>query len=153
MNNKRFAKLAKRIIKQNIYLSLGTYSPESGSWVSPVCYFLDKKYNFYYASQLTSVHTKNIIKNSTISFAIFDSHMEEGTGVGVQIAGKAALVKDSELREVLKVYKSKFVSPELFQGEAAYRLFRLTPQQVFVTDPEAKVDRRVKVNLSDLQKN
>ena len=150
MNKKAFAQMARKIMQENIYLSLGTYSTKSGPWVSPLYYCVDKNYNFYYASQLTSVHAKNIFQNSSISFAIFDSQVPEGMGRGVQIAGKASLVKKSELKDALKVYKSKFLSPELLSDKnAPYKLFRLTPKQIFVRDPEANVDRRVRVDVKE----
>jgi uncharacterized protein YhbP (UPF0306 family) len=83
-----FNKIAKDIIKNNIYLSLAT-SVGKDVWIAPLFYCADDEYNFYYISQMESVHTKHALKNPNVAFAIFDSHLPEGEGNGVQASGKA----------------------------------------------------------------
>lgn len=94
-------------------------------------------------------HSKHIIKNPTAAFAIFDSHQQEGTGNGVQGSGKAYLLDESKLPEAMKWYKTTFIEmkPDSFRGDAPYRFFKLVPEHFYVLDPEAKVDKRVEVNI------
>ena len=147
MTQEELTNLAKEIIKKNIYLTLGTYDDEP--WVSPLFYCLSDDFNFYFISQLDSLHTKHMLKNPKVAFAIFDSHAEEGQGKGVQAIGEVRMITESELETEINNYHTTFIEikPEFLKGDASYRLFKLTPSEVWVTDPEAKVDKRVKVSL------
>jgi uncharacterized protein YhbP (UPF0306 family) len=141
-------KLAKKIIRENIYCSLAT-TDGVNPWTAPLYYAVDKDYNFYFISQLNSRHTKHILKNPNVAFSIFDSHQPEGTGNGIQASGRVRLLKDEEIPEALKWYQSKFIEmkPESFMGKAPYRFFKIIPKDFYVLDPEAQVDKRVKVKL------
>lgn len=148
MNQARLVEIAKEIIKSNIYLTLAT--SDGTPWIAPLLYAVDDKYNFYYISQMNSLHTKHILKIPTVAFAIFDSHQKEGTGNGVQGAGKAyVLTTDGELEKAMKWYHTTFVEmkPETFKEPNPYRFFKIVPEHFYVLDPEAKVDKRVEVHL------
>ena len=149
MNQLQLAEIAKGIIKSNVYLTLGT--ADKDPWVAPVFYAVDNKYNFYYISQMDSLHTKHILNNPTVAFAIFDSHQKEGAGNGVQGFGEAHLLKNEELSEAFKWYHTTFVDmkPESFTGSAPYRFFKIVPEKFYVLDPDAKVDKRVEVNFNE----
>lgn len=140
--------LAKDIIKNNKYLTLGTSAKES-PWVAPLYYCVDENYNFYFVSQLTSLHTKHVLENPKVAFAIFDSHAEEGKGTGVQGDGEVHVVKDEDLSNEIDKYHTTFIEikPELLTGDSPYRLFKLVPDHFYVTDPEAKIDKRAEVKL------
>ena len=138
---------AKSIVKNNIYLSLAT--ADGDPWVAPLFYCTDPQYNFYFISQLDSVHTKHLLKNPMVSFAIFDSHQEEGKGNGIQAAGKAYRVPDEDIDEALKWYHTTFIAltKELLTGPAPYKLFKIIPDKFYILDPGAKVDKRIEVKL------
>ncbi len=142
-------KIAKEIIKNNFYLTLGT-ADEVGPWTAPLFYAVDDHYTFYFISQMDSLHAQHILKNPLVAFAIFDSHQKEGTGNGVQALGKAYLLKDEELAEAFKWYHTTFVEmkQESFTGQAPYRFFKIIPEHFYVLDPEAKTDKRVEVKLN-----
>lgn len=140
-------KKAKKMIKDNIYLTLGTTDGKI-VWTAPLYYCIDDKYNFYYISQMDSLHTKHILKNHKVAFSIFDSHEPEGEGNGVQASGKAYLLKtDKEIKEALKYYSTTYIDckPEMFTGKAPYRLFKIIPERFYILNPEAEVDERVEV--------
>ena len=98
---------------------------------------------------MDSLHTKNLIKNPNVAFAIFDSHQKEGTGNGVQGSGKAYLLPENEIEQALKWYHTTFVElkPETFRAPNPYRFFKIIPEHFYVLDPDAKVDKRVEVFL------
>src|SRR3989344_2973195 len=135
--------IVKDIIKSNKYLTLGT--ADDKPWVAPLYYAVDNDNNFYFISQLDSLHTKHVLKNPTVAFAIFDSHQPEGTGIGVQGSGSVVMLKDNEIKEAFTWYKTTFIEmkPEFFTGDAPYRFFRLVPDHFWVVDPEVKTDKRV----------
>lgn len=145
MNRRKLNSIARDILRSNIYMTLATHDKKP--WASPVYYTMDQKGNFYYISPLTSVHTKNILKNGQVSFAIFDSHQKEGTGNGIQGYGNARLLKDTELKKAFKVYRTTFIAmePKSFTGKALYRFFKIIPRHLYIQDSEAKVDKRIEV--------
>lgn len=140
-------KFAKKIIKNNIYLSLGT--ADGKPWVAPLFYCVDPAFNFYFISQLDSVHTKHLMKNPSVAFAIFDSHQKEGSGNGIQGKGKAYLVGENEIDEALKWYHTSFITltKESLLGPSPYKLFKLIPEKTYILDPDAMVDKRIEVSL------
>lgn len=139
--------IAKDIIKSNIYLTLATSDDEP--WAAPLFYAVSEDYTFYFISQMDSLHTKHILKNPNVAFAIFDSQQKEGTGNGIQGSGKAYPLKDEELDEAFKWYHTTYVEmkKESFTGSAPYRFFKIIPEHFYVLDPDAPTDKRVEVNL------
>ena len=139
--------LAKYIIRTNIYCTLATADKKGTAWASPVTYAIDDAFTFYFISQPSSRHTKNLLSNPNIACAIFDSHQKEGTCVGVQIAGKVYQLKDEELPEACRWYKSNYVEvkPETFQGNNPYRFFKIIPKHIYILDPDAATDKRAEV--------
>ena len=140
---------AKEIIKDNIYLTLATSDGEE-AWATPLYYCSDNEYNFYFISQLDSLHTVNFLKNPKVSFAIFDSHQPEGQGNGVQGNGKVSLLEgDKEITDALKYYSTTFIDLNLksFKNNSPYKLFKLSTKQFFVLDPDADTDKRVEVKI------
>lgn len=141
-------KIAKDIIKNNIHLTLAT-TDKNIPWAAPLFYCADDKFNFYFSSQMNSLHVKHLLKNPTIAFAIFDSRQKEGTGNGIQASGKTFLVIDSEIKEALGWYHTNFfeIKPETFKEGCLYRLFKIIPDHFYIQDPDAKVDKRIEVKL------
>jgi len=139
--------IAQSILRDNIYLTIGTC--DAGKpWVAPLYYCKDRQNNLYFASQRTCVHTKHVLKNKNVAFAIFDSHQKEGTGNGIQGRGIVKMLDTrSQILEALKYYKTSFfeMKPEKFTGDAKYRLFKIIPEVMYIQDPESKVDKRVRV--------
>lgn len=141
--------LARQIIQENCYLTLGTTDGKA-PWVAPVYYGVDEKFNFYFISQMNTLHIRHAMKNNSVAFAIFDSHQKEGTGNGVQGSGRVDLLPEDELKEAFKWYHTTFVEmkPESFTASAPYRFFKIIPNHFYVLDPDAKVDKRVEVFLT-----
>lgn len=153
-------KLAREIVENNQYMTLGTTDPGGSSWVAPVVYARDKNWNLYFISIPDSRHCSNIKLNDKVSAAIFDSHQKVGEGVGIQMEGVAeeTSLKDTPL--VTKMYfsrkypygrnmKSAFSSAlKSFLDGKVYRFYKLTPTRVWINDPNADRDVRVEVALS-----
>lgn len=138
----------KAIIESNIYMTLATAGEHP--WAAPVFYCTDYDYNFYFISQPDSRHIQHIQDSSMVAFAIFDSSAKEGTGTGVQGAGRVELLETKEeIEGGLKHYFTSFVdcSVENFSGDKPYRLYKLIPDTFYTQDPNAQVDKRVEVKL------
>jgi len=92
---------------------------------------------------------KNLSENNSVSFSIFDSTAPEGKGVGVQGMGTVKKLGNLELLKELRYYVSTFlkVKPSFYKGKSFYRLYKLTPVKLYVTDSDSDVDRRIAVRL------
>lgn len=157
--DKNLNKLAKKIIKENEYLTLATVDEVGKPWVSIMAYSYDDKYNFYFVSLPSSRHSAHIRKNNSISFSIFDSHQPFGYGVGLQIEGTIKEAEENEYDNIKKVYlersypygnvKNDFTdSLKKLIKDRVYRFYKIKPTVCWINDPNANTDIRVKVNLS-----
>lgn len=149
MTQDELNRIARDIIKHNIYLTLAT-SDGRLPWSAPLFYCVDREYNFYFISQMGCVHARHILKNPQVAFSIFDSHAPEGKGNGVQASGTVSLlIKEEDIVKALRHYHTTFIKcePKDFNGSKPYRLFKLVPDKFYVLDPKAEVDKRVEVHL------
>lgn len=155
--------LAKQIVTQNEYLTLATVGETGTPWVSILAYAYDSDFTFYFASLPDSRHSKEVEKRNDVSFSIFDSHQDFGTGVGLQVEARLEVVTEADSERVLKLYYGRKypygnVSNEFMEGlkklleNKTYLFYKLTPKRVWINDPTADTDRRVEVNLSPFAK-
>ena len=151
-------KLAQKIISQNEYLTLATMNDEGKPWTCILAYCFDKDYSFYFVSLPTSQHARHFTKNNGVAFSIFDSHQEFGTGVGLQIEAEAMEVHSTMGNEVEKLYFSRVypygtINNGFVKGlrvllkNGTYKFYKLTPRDIWINDPGADTDKRVKVFL------
>lgn len=141
----------KQIITDNIYLTLAT--SHTKPWAAPLFYCTDFNFNFYFISQMDSLHAQHISKDPNVAFAIFDSTVEEGKGIGIQGSGIVELLESVEsIKEGLKYYHTTFVPCNVgyFSGVNPYRLYKLIPTAFYTQDPNASVDKRVEVPINEL---
>lgn len=115
-------------------MTIATSDRKGNVWAAPLFYATDNTYNFYFISQLNTLHIKHIMKNPAVAFAIFDSHQKEGNGNGVQGSGKVQMLNENELEEAFRWYKTTFIEmePESFKGSAPYRFFKLVPEHFYI---------------------
>lgn len=146
MKKSQLQKIARDIIKNNIYLTLAT--ADSKPWAASLYYQTDNKLNFYFVSPINSLHSKHIQKNSIVSFTIFDSHQPKNKGNGIQASGKACILKGKELQEGLKWFRTSILEskdPDFVR--ANYQLFKIIPNKFYIWDPDTKIDIRTEVKL------
>jgi len=155
--------LARKIIESNEYMTLATSSKKSAAWASPVAYTFDKDWNFYYVSIPLAKHSQNIEENSQVCVAIFDSHQNEGEGVGLQIEGKIYKMSIKDSFKIIPIYSyrkfpyirrgkdmlksiKKFVQKFIVKQEL-YRFYKFVPERIWINNPNASIDERVVVEL------
>lgn len=140
--------LAKKIIKENIYMSIATMKDKP--WIAAIRYQVDETYTFYFASKKDTIHVAHILENPATACGIFDSHQEDGTGQGIQIEGKAHLLEGGELQKAIEKFWPNEIEKmtENFSGGSIYRFFKFVPEHIFILDPtDIAADRRVEVTL------
>lgn len=151
-------KLAQQIVLTNNYMTIASTDLNGNPWASVVAYAFDNKYNFYFISMKTSKHAQQITQNNKIVVVIFDSRQLLMDGVGLQIEGICNKVNFRELPKAIKTYfgrrypfGSYFKEIKKFLINLIkihqYEMYKFIPIQVWMNDPNAKIDRRIKVSL------
>ncbi len=156
MEDKKVAnKAAKRIIKENIFMTLSTCSLRSKPWASTVNYVTDSNYNFYFISSKNSLHIRNILENPNVAFAIYDSRARGDDIDGVQAEARAQIVIGSGLLPAIKlISKYQGKKPGTFReflGLAKKRVIKVVPVNVYKYDRTCipGEDTRQKVSLME----
>ncbi len=152
-------KQARKIIEDNIYLSLAT-TDGSIPWISPLYYVFDGKYNFYFISDKNSQHALNIAKNPNVAFSIFDSREIPDNVNGLQTKATCETVNITELPHAIKtifsrkwseIFKSRFkdvLDPQTYLKLTNFRVFKITPSAFYMLDPQVtETDKRVEIKL------
>lgn len=151
--------LARDIIKNNQYMTIGSADKTGDSWVSPVVYAYDKSWNFYFVSLPNSKHSVNIIGGNGTSLAIFDSHQPLGEGIGLQIEGKIKELGLIDIPNAAAIYFTRnYPFGEMrhtfnealkkFLERKVYRFYKVTPTKVWMNNPNSEIDERVEINLN-----
>jgi len=147
---------AKTIITENQYMTLGSVGEGGQAWVAPLAYAFDRGYNLYFMSLPGSRHVKNMMRNPTVSVAIFDSRQGFGEGVGLQLKGEASGVPARSAAVVFKHYFGRkwpfgnlgnIKDFEKFFRIYKYRFYKVKPVEVWLNDPRKDYDARVRVRL------
>lgn len=92
MSSSQLVCRAKKILSENLYLTIGTATKSGVPWVSPVYTAYDRHYTFYWVSSPQSHHSKLIHNNSKVAAVVFNSQAAAGTGEGVYLIGTASQV-------------------------------------------------------------
>ena len=150
---------AKQIINKFFYITIATVDDKGQPWNTPVYSAFDEEYNFYWISDQSGQHSKNISDNEKIFIVIYDSTAPEGAGEGVYVLAKAQMLTDKEeiangLRFLDgRVGKQKDSQARVleFMGENPRRVYKATPEKFWMNadgDTDGKyIDIRVEVKL------
>jgi general stress protein 26 len=131
--------LAKEIMKNILYITLATTSKEGWPWNSPVYSAFDECYTFYWTSDRSAQHSKNITENSRVFIVVYNSTVPEGTGTGVYIQAKAYVVTDEKeiQRAVNYLYERIGNQPppgkvKELQGDYPRRIYKAIPERFWI---------------------
>lgn len=152
--------IAKKIIQKNIYLTLAT-SAKGKPWASPLFYAFDRNNNFYFVSEKTSLHVKNLKANPRVSCAIFNSQQSPEVVNGLQIKAQAKEVGLKELHHALFTFYKKpeaklainrfknYKNPLEYLGRFPFRMYKIIPEKFYILDPQiTKRDKRIEVKIN-----
>lgn len=162
MNKQDLIKTAKKIIEENIYLTLATSSKDGNPWVSPLFFAYDENYTFFWVSGKDALHSKLIRENSKVAIVIFDSTVSEGKGDGVYFkAIVEELNQEKEIRKAVEILNKRSTNNEfkiksidrLVNDQGISKLYKCTPKKIYKLT-EGKfingqyIDERVEINLT-----
>lgn len=151
---------AAEIIRQVQYATLATVTPEGTPWNSPVKHEYDSDLNIFWFSDKEGQHSKNVRANGKVFIVIYDSTVPEGEGEGVYIQAEVTELNDpDEISYARRIKKGPDKdSPDDFMGDAIRRVYKATPQSVWMNDSDEKEgifirDYRVVIDLDELKRN
>ena len=146
---------AKGVIKNNIYLTLGTVNEDLSGWVTPLFFACDDDYNFFWISPKDSLHSKNNLRNKNSTIVIFDSRAPKWTGKGVWVrVSVEEIMNPADIRIGLKYIFDRLEEPvwslEKVRGKASYRVYKATPEKFWITSDKKvngeTVDARAEID-------
>jgi nitroimidazol reductase NimA-like FMN-containing flavoprotein (pyridoxamine 5'-phosphate oxidase superfamily) len=119
------------VVDGNRYLVLGTVEDDGQPRLSPVYYTHDAYRSFYWISEPTARHSRNVALRPAISVVIFDSSTLPGQSEAVYLGATARQIPDEELaaecEAAFRIGTAKgaraFAPEELCEG-ADLRLYR-----------------------------
>lgn len=158
MNN--YVEKVKKIIEENIYMTIATSTLGGTPWISPLFFVYDKDYNLYWVSNKNALHSKLIRSNSRVAIVIFNSQAPEGEGDGVYFETNVIELKQEvEIAQAMEVWNKRATHDEFkikkvgeVTGEGMWRMYKATPHTIYkLTEGEyingQYVDKRVEVKL------
>jgi nitroimidazol reductase NimA-like FMN-containing flavoprotein (pyridoxamine 5'-phosphate oxidase superfamily) len=135
--------LARAIIDDNLYMTLGTADEAGRPWASPVYYAVEGYHEFIWVSRPESRHSRNLAVRPELGIVIFDSRVPINTGQGVFMSAVAEeLTGRPEADRAIATFSSR---GQMHGGEAwtlaevqepaEFRLYRATASEHSVIRP------------------
>ncbi|HVJ07929.1 MAG TPA: pyridoxamine 5'-phosphate oxidase family protein [Acidisarcina sp.] len=122
--------LVTTLLRTESTLALATADESGGASIAPLFYIADEALALYWISSGTTVHSRNLERDSRASITIYHSteHWEEIRGV--QMRGCAIPVRDEEHREsVIDLYVNRFHLEASFREAIAQStLYKFCPE-------------------------
>jgi uncharacterized protein YhbP (UPF0306 family) len=131
--------VAREIIEANSYMVLATADADGVPWISPVWFAHDRDREFLWISRPERRHSQNIGRRPDIAISIFDSTQRLGTGHGVAMSARAAVLEGADLVRAVEIVGRRSVehgggmfTVDAFAGDASLRLYRALAVEQFV---------------------
>jgi nitroimidazol reductase NimA-like FMN-containing flavoprotein (pyridoxamine 5'-phosphate oxidase superfamily) len=151
------AGLARRILDDNLYLTLATADGDGRPWASPVYYARAADGELLWVSEPGTRHSRNIAARARASAVVFDSTVAPGTAQAVYVEGDAEEVAGPDLEPCVEAFSRRSQATGAgpweegdVTGDARLRLYRLRALGVWVLDgigDDREGDRRIPVEL------
>ena len=145
------AAVAREIIDANRYMVLATGDPDGVPWISPVWFAHDRYRDFLWISRPERRHSRNLERRPEIAISIFDSTQRIGSGHGVAMSARAAVLGGGDLERAVEIvgvrstaHGGGMFTVESFAGDARLRLYRAVAVEQFVVLGD---DNRVPISL------
>ncbi|MGE5221526.1 MAG: pyridoxamine 5'-phosphate oxidase family protein [Omnitrophica WOR_2 bacterium] len=151
-----FGEIARAIIDDNRYMTIGSADATGQPWVSPV-YFASAGYSaFYWVSSPEARHSTNISVRPQISIVVFNSQASINTGQGVYMLAVAGELSGEPMKQAIGIFSKRSQrdgasawAPADVRAPAPYRLYRAAVREHWILDPDGHPDRRIAVRISE----
>ncbi len=136
------------------FCTIATIDPK-GAWSNPVYFACDKNYNFYFISQISSRHMKNIKNNPRVSMSIFSTSQTKDI-VGIQIEGAARILTDKDKDKVEAACKTYYgragYGPDMqeYLNNPTWIYVKIAPDNIYYFDTRFFEEVRQNVPIKEL---
>ncbi len=126
-------------LKSRKQVVLGT-SDDSHPWICTVWYVIDKDFNVYFYSALSTIHVQQSLKNNKVAFTVADSPQDQhGDKEAVQAWGTIERVTDVD--KVQWFINEWTDTPDKYNAEETANgdkigVFKITPKQLKFVNKE-----------------
>ncbi|HZM64286.1 MAG TPA: pyridoxamine 5'-phosphate oxidase family protein [Candidatus Saccharimonadales bacterium] len=156
---------ARQLLAEIHHVPIATVNEDGSPHNSPVFMAFDDDLNAFWASNIDSQHSQNIARTGRVFLVIFDSR--EGRG-GLYIEAHAEALQTpgdiADGHKQLKDVKQQLYGgtaglgdPDFFNGSTPQRIYRATPQRLWVNASERNADgiylrdKRLEISLKQLR--
>ena len=159
--DRRVQRSFHRILRENILCSMSTIAPGNRAHINTAFFAYSPGLEFYFLSDPSSLHCRNVRRNPSFAMAIFRSDQGwDAPGRGVQLFGRCGEIHRHAAREAGRWYAKRFPAyarhlrgrreedRRMAAGLRVYRFYRFVPRTVKILD-EAEFGSAVFV-VSDL---
>jgi nitroimidazol reductase NimA-like FMN-containing flavoprotein (pyridoxamine 5'-phosphate oxidase superfamily) len=139
-------------------MTIATVCADGTPWNTPVAKRAhDARYNFYWASDRESVHSRNIRRNNDIFIVMYDSTVPSEKAWGVYVQAKAFELDDAaKVAEIAKRFPDDdpYVPGDaaMYLGDHPRRIFQAVPEKMWMNDESEKdgdyIDIRTEVTFT-----
>ena len=144
---------ARAIIDANSYMTLSTADASGRPWVSPVWFATLDHRRFFWVSDPTARHSRNLAARPQLAIVIFDSTVVPGDAAPVYMSAVAEQLTGSELEEGMGIFDQvseehglSVWGLEKVQPPARHRPYRATASEHFLLRHDR--DERLPVSLA-----
>ncbi len=138
---KEIKQILKEILENEKIMVIAT-SREKKPWIAPLLYSWDGNNKFYFLSRKTTRHAENIMENENVAVSIYPKELRPLRGI--QMEGKARILKGKENLLALKVYIRKFPKAknkvyylkEMLKKRREFSFFEFQPEKVYLLSEE-----------------
>lgn len=141
------------LLSGNTYLSLATADENGTPWASPVVYEFDETHgNLFFISAPDSRHIRNISKNPTVAFSIYNSAQTVGNAFGIQWSGR---VEEVDSMDVPAELRSSLLSKvSMIVLNRSHRFYKIMIDKIYLPHAERwKNDKPLRILVMKNNKN
>ena len=143
----RVRRSALRILRENVLCSIATVAPGDRAHINTAYFCYSDRLEFYFLSDPSSTHCRNLARNPSMAMAIFRSSQPwNRSGRGLQLFGTCREARGSHAARGERLYGERFRSyrtwmagtsereRRLAAGLRTYRFYRFVPTKVKILD-------------------
>ena len=105
----RIANSINLILESSKLCSMATLSADRTSHINVAYFCYNERLEFFFISESTTIHARNIMLNPSMSIAIYDSHQSwDDWKTGIQLFGNCRLATKKISKEGGGLYKKRF---------------------------------------------
>jgi hypothetical protein len=144
--------VARSVLDENRYVTLGTADAAGLPWVSPVFYTLCGYSELLWISEPEARHSRNIAVRPQLSMVVYDSRVPVGAAKAVYLSGVAAEVTGAGIAAATAAYNERSpakggqeIGVHEVRPTGRFRVYRATVTEHWVLDPARRPAGRLPV--------